>query len=108
MQERCGAYFFSAGVGSDDFGVSVAPGEVEPGAAGGEPVAPVLPGLPVSAFGASPGAGVGAGVAGGAGAVVLGAGDGGGVTVFSSFLLQAERAIATQATRRSERFMFVL
>jgi hypothetical protein len=39
--------------------------------------------------------------------VVLGAGAaGGGTTVFSSFLLQAERPIATQAAmRRSERFI---
>jgi hypothetical protein len=99
------SYFFSAGVGSADFGVSVVAGPDEPGAVGGVPVAPVLPGALVSALGASPGAGVG--VTGGVGAVVLGAGAaGGGVTVFSSFLLQAERPIARQATSRSERFMF--
>jgi hypothetical protein len=83
----------------------VVAGPDEPGAVGGVPVAPVLPGALVSALGASPGAGEG--VTGGVGAVVLGAGAaGGGVTVFSSFLLQAERPIARQATSRSERFMF--
>jgi len=78
------------------------------------PVAPVADedvpaGGPASAFGASAGAGVGVGaeVVGAGGGAVLGAGDaGGGVTAFSSFLLQAERPIARQAMSTSERFMF--
>jgi hypothetical protein len=61
-------------------------------------VLPAEPGVDVSA----PGAGVGEGAV-----VVDGAVDaGGGVTTFSSFLLQAVRPIATRATIRSERFMF--
>jgi hypothetical protein len=69
------------------------------------PVEP-LPDVLVSAPGA--GVGVGAVVEGedveGAGA--LGAGAGGGVTTFSSLLLQAVRPTATRAAMRSERFMF--
>ena len=61
-----------------------------------EPVAPV-PDVEASA----PGAGVGVGAV-----VVEGADAGGGVTTFSSFLLQAVRPIATRATTRSERFIF--
>jgi len=107
----------SEACGSDAFGngLSEAAGAGAGGGGGGVPVAPVadedvLGGGAASAFGASAGAGVGA--AGGVGAVVLGAvvlgagAAGGGVTVFSSFLLQAERPIARQATSRSERFMF--
>ena len=115
-------YFLSVAWGSAAFGngLSEAAGAGAGGGGGGVPVAPVadedvLGGGAASAFGASAGAGVGA--AGGVvavvlgavvlGAVVLGAGAaGGGVTVFSSFLLQAERPIARQATSRSERFMF--
>jgi hypothetical protein len=94
-------YFFSPGVGSADLvGSAGVIGLVLPGASGADPVAPV-DGAPASAFGASAGAGLGV-----AGAEVLGAGaGGGGVTVVSSFLLQAVRPIAKQAIRRSERFM---
>ena len=56
-----------------------------------------VPGVDVSA----PGAGVGIGAV-----VVEGEDAGGGVTIFSSFLLQAVRLIATRATARSERFIF--
>jgi hypothetical protein len=89
-------YFLSAGAGSAAFGASA-------GAVGDAPVAPVPGGL------ASGLASAGAGVGAGGGAAVLGAGAaGGGVTTFSSFLLQAVRAIATQAARRSERFIVIL
>jgi hypothetical protein len=50
-------------------------------------------------------AGAGAGVGAGAGAATGGVGAGGGVTIFSSFL-QATRATASMAARRSERFIF--
>jgi hypothetical protein len=64
-----------------------------------DPVAPV-PEVELDA--SAPGAGVGVGAV----VVVDGEDAGGGVvTVFSSFLLQAVRPIATRATTRSERFM---
>jgi hypothetical protein len=64
------------------------------------PVAPVAePGVVLSAPVA--GEGDGAVVDGAAGAVA-----GGGVTTFSSFLLQAVRPTASMAAMRSERFMF--
>lgn len=63
------------------------------------------PVAPVPEVVVSPGAGVGEGaVVEGEGAV--GAGDGGGVTIFSSFLPQAVRPSASSAAMRSERFMF--
>jgi hypothetical protein len=64
------------------------------------PDAPV-PGVELSAPGA--GAGVGAVVVDGAAGAV---GAGGGVTTFSSFLVQAVRPIARAVAIRSERFMF--
>lgn len=73
----------------------------EPGAVEGAPI----PGLPASAFGASPGAGEGVGVGAGAAMGAVGAG-GGVVTLVSSFLLQAVRPTATRAANRSERFIF--
>ena len=68
---------------------------------------PALPPVaPVPDVVVSPGAGVGEGaVVDGDGAV--GAGDGGGVTTFSSFLLQAVSPSARSAAMRSERFMFI-
>jgi hypothetical protein len=71
-----------------------------------EPVAPV-PEVELELEVSAPGAGDGVGVV----VVVLeldeGDDAGGGVvTVFSSFLLQAVKPIATRATTRSERFMF--
>jgi hypothetical protein len=66
------------------------------------PMPDVLPAEPGVVDVSAPGAGVGEGAV-----VVEGAVDaGGGVTTFSSFLLQAVRPIATRATIRSERFMF--
>jgi hypothetical protein len=62
-------------------------------------VLPVVPLLEVEV--SAPGAGVGDGAV-----VVEGVEAGGGVTTFSSFLLQAVRPIATRATTRSERFIF--
>ena len=62
-------------------------------------VLPVVPLLEVEV--SAPGAGVGVGAV-----VVEGEEAGGGVTTFSSFLLQAVRPIATRATTRSERFIF--
>lgn len=92
------AYFFSSGF--DSLGEAGDEGVVPIGVLLElelEPVAPV-PEVDVSA----PGAGVGVGAV-----VVEGAvGAGGGVTTFSSFLLQAVRAIARAAAMRSERFMF--
>ena len=54
----------------------------------------------------APGAGVGDGVVVEVLLLVLGDDAGGVVTVFSSFLLQADRPTTTRAAIRSERFMF--
>jgi hypothetical protein len=66
------------------------------------PLPEVLPAAPVPLVDdeSAPGAGVGVGAV-----VVEGVDAGGGVTTFSSFLLQAVRPIATRATTRSERFI---
>jgi hypothetical protein len=66
------------------------------------PVAPVAePGVVLVLSAPVAGEGDGAVVDGAAGAVA-----GGGVTTFSSFLLQAVRPTASMAAMRSERFMF--
>jgi hypothetical protein len=96
------AYFFSSGFDSlGDEGVVpiglVDELELDEAA---PPVAPVAPGVVVVLSAPVAGEGDGAVVDGAAGAVA-----GGGVTTFSSFLLQAVRPTASMAAMRSERFM---
>src|SRR5688572_461638 len=73
-----------------------------------EVVEPVAPEPDVELDASAPGAGVGVGEVVVVELVLLEGEDAGGgvVTVFSSFLLQAVKPIATRATTRSERFIF--
>jgi hypothetical protein len=94
-----GAYFFSSGF--DSLGEAGDEGVVPIGLVDELELDEAEPGVVLVLSAPVAGEGDGAVVDGAAGAVA-----GGGVTTFSSFLLQAVRPTASMAAMRSERFMF--